>query len=80
MLASELRNQIDKMIEKYGDLRITDDDGYEMGLGISFRSGDISSMRNIEGERVIRQDYFIMFGQCAEFCDGFSKEIRLYDE
>ena len=77
MLASELKNQIVKMIEKYGDLRITDDDGYEMGLGISFCSSDKSSMRNIKGERVKRQDYFMMFGQHAEFCDGFSEETRL---
>ncbi len=77
MLASELRNQIDKMIEKYGDLRVVDEDEYEANLGISFCSRDASNMYNIMGRPTKRQDHFRMFGQGAEFCECFSRETRL---
>ena len=78
MRASELRNQIEKMIEKYGDFRIVDEEEYERNLGISFCSGERSSMYSIMGKRLKRQDHFMMFGQNAEFCDGFSEESRLF--
>lgn len=78
MRASELRNQIEKMIEKYGDLRVVDEEEHEKNLGISFCSGEKTGMYNIMGRRLKRQDHFMMYGQNAEFCDDFSEESRLF--